>query len=491
MSSDKTDEGQAEETTAPPATAEEQEKIEGFLELLRQQNLNVTSIPLNQPDAGAASDASSNTGAGNGTGTGGTAANLIADNALETLNLGGNNDNNSGRKKHAFWDTQPMFLENPTTATSSNIHAPLIPNKPKSELRQDPYNMPKGFVWSDLDIKDETQLNQIYDLLTHNYVEDDDCMFRFDYSTDFLKWALSPPNYTTSFHLGVRSSKSNKLVAFISAIPATVRAYEEIFPSVEINFLCVHKKLRSKRLAPVLIKEITRRVNHTGVFQAVYTAGVVLPGPISSCRYHHRSLNPKKLVEIGFSRIPPRMTMARMIKLYRVFNEPKLISGNKLHKLEMKYVDSAHALLVEHLKQFELTVEFSREEFIHWFMPRDNVITTYVVCNDENDGDKVTDMISYYHLHSTIMGNPKHDHLYAAYSFYNVATTVPLANLMKDALSIAKNEGMDVFNALEQMKNAEFLSECKFGKGDGNLQYYLYNWCCPTMDPKNVGIVLL
>jgi len=29
----------------------------------------------------------------------------------------------------------------------------------------------------------------------------------------------------------------------------------------EINFLCVNKKLRSKRLAPVLIKEVTRRVN--------------------------------------------------------------------------------------------------------------------------------------------------------------------------------------------------------------------------------------
>ena len=54
---------------------------------------------------------------------------------------------------------------------------------------------------------------------------------------------------------------------------------------VEINFLCVHKKLRSKRLAPVLIREITRRVNCQGIFQAVYTAGVVLPKPVGTCRY--------------------------------------------------------------------------------------------------------------------------------------------------------------------------------------------------------------
>lgn len=53
---------------------------------------------------------------------------------------------------------------------------------------------------------------------------------------------------------------------------------------VEINFLCVHKKLRSKRVAPVLIREITRRVNQRGIFQAVYTAGVVLPKPIGTCR---------------------------------------------------------------------------------------------------------------------------------------------------------------------------------------------------------------
>ena len=53
---------------------------------------------------------------------------------------------------------------------------------------------------------------------------------------------------------------------------------------VEINFLCVHKKLREKRVAPVLIREITRRVNLEGIFQAVYTAGVVLPKPVATCR---------------------------------------------------------------------------------------------------------------------------------------------------------------------------------------------------------------
>ena len=57
----------------------------------------------------------------------------------------------------------------------------------------------------------------------------------------------------------------------------------------------------SKRLAPVLIKEVTRRVNLQNRWQAVYTAGVVLPKPVARCQYFHRSINPKKLFEVGHS----------------------------------------------------------------------------------------------------------------------------------------------------------------------------------------------
>ena len=38
-------------------------------------------------------------------------------------------------------------------------------------------------------------------------------------------------------------------------------------------------------MAPLLIKEVTRRVNVTGIWQAVYTAGVVLPKPVTVCRF--------------------------------------------------------------------------------------------------------------------------------------------------------------------------------------------------------------
>ena len=161
---------------------------------------------------------------------------------------------------------------------------------------------------------------EIYNLLTNNYVEDDENMFRFDYSKEFLRWALRPPAYFRSWHIGVRVKTTRKLVAFIIGVHAKIRVRDESVLMEDINFLCVHKKIRSKRLAPILNKEVTRRVHLENIWQASYTKGFVLPTLIATCQYWHRSLNIKKLIEVGFSRLKAQINMSRTIKLYRLLD---------------------------------------------------------------------------------------------------------------------------------------------------------------------------
>ncbi len=84
----------------------------------------------------------------------------------------------------------------------------------------------------------------------------------------------------------------------------------------QINFLCVHKTIRAKKLAPILISEVTRRVNLKNQWQAIYTSGKNLPTPFCRSTYYHRSLNPKKLIEIKFSGLGPNQTLAMVKKLY-------------------------------------------------------------------------------------------------------------------------------------------------------------------------------
>lgn len=381
---------------------------------------------------------------------------------------------------HAFWSTQPVPQGGPAAGGSGPIESKAV-----ADVRAAPLALISAFEWADVDITDDVQLDEAYTLLNMHYVEDGEQMFRFDYSRDFLRWALLPPGWRPQWHVGVRAKATRKLVAFITAVPATVVVLGAPQRMVEINFLCVHKKLRAKRLAPVLIQEITRRVNLEDIWQAVYTAGAVLPSPVSTSRYYHRSLNPKKLVEVGFSRIAPRMTMARTVKLNALKAQPSTPGIREMREAD---VPAACALLTAFNEQFDLRIKFSEPEFAHWYLPRKGVVYSYVV---EGEDGAITDMCSFYSLPSSVIRNPKHKTLEAAYSFCTVAVTIKSAELMQDALIFANREGFDVFNALDLAKNNEFLDACKFHVGDGDLNFYIYNWMCPPIDRRKNALVLL
>nr|CDS28886.1 glycylpeptide N tetradecanoyltransferase [Hymenolepis microstoma] len=385
------------------------------------------------------------------------------------------------KEDYKFWKTQPV----PDLDEKISVNEPIESDQPISEIRKESYALPAGFEWCDLDLN-SSELDELYTLLNENYVEDDDHIFRFSYAREFLKWTMQPPGWRPEWHVSVRVSKNRKLVGFIAGMPCDVRVYGKVRKMVEINFLCVHKKLRDKRMAPVLIREITRRVNLHAIYQAVYTSGVVLPRPVGTCRYWHRPLNPRKLVDVGFSHLTRTMTLQRAIKLYRLPEENSL-PGFRV--LEARDLPACRKLLSEYLeRQSKLCPIFSEEEFAHWFLPQDGVVHSYVV--EAEDSGQITDMVSFYSLPSSVMQHPRHSLLRAAYSFYNVATVTPWSTLMKEALIVAKQLGYDVFNALDLLENAKFFEELKFGIGDGNLHYYLYNWRCPTLKPEEVGVVL-
>lgn len=97
----------------------------------------------------------------------------------------------------------------------------------------------------------------------------------------------------------------------------------------------------------MLIKEITRRVNLQNIWQATYTAGIVLPKPVSRCRYYHRSINPKKLIEAKFSYLPPRMTMSSHIKSLRL----PATSAHAFRPLKLEDVPKARNLLQSYLER--------------------------------------------------------------------------------------------------------------------------------------------
>ncbi|KAF3794830.1 Glycylpeptide N-tetradecanoyltransferase 1 [Nymphaea thermarum] len=158
--------------------------------------------------------------------------------------------------------------------------------------------------------------------------------------------------------------------------------------------------------------------------------------------------------------------------------------------MELRDVPAVTRLLRNYLSQFIVAPDFDEDDVQHWLLPKENVIDSFVV--ESPDSREITDFCSFYTLPSSILGNQNYSVLKAAYSYYNVALQTPLLQLMNDALIIAKKKEYDVFNALDIMQNETFLKELKFGPGDGQLHYYLYNYRIRhTLKPSELGLVLL
>ncbi|KAL8430629.1 hypothetical protein ACSSS7_005801 [Eimeria intestinalis] len=240
---------------------------------------------------------------------------------------------------HLFWDTQPVVKASEIQLITPADEGPIDSTKTVEDVRKEPYKLPSGFVWTECDL---------YQLLSMHYVEDDDNLFRFNYGREFLVWALDPPGAIKEWIIGVRVEATSKLVGFITAIPTALLCNGKRVEVAEVNFLCVHKKLRSKRLAPV--------------------------------------------------REEPALEGLRPMKE---------ADAPQVHKLLMSYLKALHECAN---------------------------LWVFLIAG------KITDLTSFYELPSSVIGHPKHKEVKAAYSFYNVATSVPLKELMQDALCLAKQK---------------------------------------------------
>ena len=307
---------------------------------------------------------------------------------------------------YKFWTTQPVpqFDEKQPpnllqTTDDGRKEGPILPDEVcRKGAKAEPEKLVDGFEWTRVDLDRKDELQELYDLLFNHYVEDTEGSFRFNYAVPFLQWALKPPGWKKEWHVGVRTKpaadgKKGKLVAFISAIPATVAIHERVMKTVEINFLAVHRKLRLKRLTPVMIKEITRQCYLTEYYQALYTGGILLPVPFTTCRYFHRALDWPYLFKMGFSAMPPRSSETQQVRKYYL---PSKTETKGLRLMKKEDIPAVGDLLNRYLKRFQLRQEFDLEETEHVFCSEASkgVVWSYVV---EQEG-KITDFISYYLL---------------------------------------------------------------------------------------------
>lgn len=383
-------------------------------------------------------------------------------------------------KDHKFWNTQPIVKPDEILNNSEPIIIQKI-----CDIKPESFELPDGYGWYNINIKNDGELDEVYNFLKDNYGEDP--QFRFKYSREFVRWVFASPKFDKSLVLVIRVNNTKKIVGLITSIPQKMRVFEQIMETCIVNFLCVHKSLRNKRMTPMLIKEITRRNNLMEIWQAVYTLGNAIMKPICETQYYHRWLNPQKIIHTGFGHKKNLMQFKNPQKLIdKLYNLPNFTDIQGFRQMEKKDVPEVHKKIKKFMSKYQFAPVFDDKEFEHWFSPQKDVLYCYVV--EDPVTKEITDFCSFYSIPFTVINSD--EELYVAYMYHYFNNKNSLVDLIRNLLIVAKQNNFDVFNCLNIMDNQCFFKELKFNKGTGKLNYYLYNYKYNDLLPQETSLVL-
>lgn len=99
------------------------------------------------------------------------------------LAASGKNAKDMGAYK--FWQTQPVpkFGEDGGKVEEGPLRVQKV-----EEVDTDAQPLVAGFEWVTMDLMDDGEMKEVYELLNGHYVEDDEAMFRFNYDPQVLRW---------------------------------------------------------------------------------------------------------------------------------------------------------------------------------------------------------------------------------------------------------------------------------------------------------------
>ena len=381
---------------------------------------------------------------------------------------------------YKFWSTQPV----PKFKDINYVDGQII-NIDPSTIRQTPYELVEGFEWCSLNVNEDDVVNNnnsvtISEFLDKYYIENSSNEFRLHYPADFIKWMYG---HKLSLCIGVRHMQTKSLMGLICGKVSNMQINKNKMDMIEINLLCIHPKLRQKRLTPVLIKEITRQFNLKGYYQGVYTDANYLPKPIITANYYHRAINIETLLATGFTQLDSTNDLENV---KRVLHLPDK-NSKTFKKMESHHLDSVYELFNKYISKYNYHPIYTKEEFAYIFMDN-KFVTSYVFENEYGD---VKDFASYYTLPTKVLKNEKYKFINKAYLFYYTSNETTPYKIINELLIVAKNNNIDVFDALNIMENESILKELKFEEGTGMLHYYFYNWQSKPLKNVQVGVVFM
>lgn len=405
---------------------------------------------------------------------------------------------NSKMFQPSVWDDFPMKRDNQhmNWIIQSDFELDL-PEKIK---------LPKGFQFIELKLPEHAA--RIADFLNTHYHSTNSINADTEivYSPEYIQHLFRSPkkHFKKLNHLpvdywiiGIEERSSGDMYGFISAIPITYYIDDRIINGVLVDKMCTHTLTRQKRMSVVLLKEIYRKLKNIEYeCAAIFNTTCDLPfQPITSgshllektfanqnqnddTQHRIKELTNQRDISVDVDEIKQFNT--QITELQTIPIQPT----KDIHQIRLankRDIDELMKLYYKYTQKYRFYRIYNKKEFEHEFLPKRNLIYTYVLTNSQGE---VKDFVTI-----NVFLNTKHEKIaYIKYiSFFNNDL---LRVFMKNILYILKESEFDKVICNEWFGISDTLTTHLDFKPQqpSRSSWYAFNYNTKTITQSECGI---
>jgi len=371
----------------------------------------------------------------------------------------------------SFWSNQPLSINRTSVQqilSSDQLLLKIDGDLEQSKLKLD-YITHQTFT--------DELISTALDFINENYVGSE--ASKLVYSKELLQYFLIDSLLVFFYPKG----KTEKLAGLIIGKRKTLQVKNDSYDLVDVNFLCILKKLRNLHLAPYLIGVLTKEtVKQLRISLAYYTIGAKINSPcFAKKQMYHRPINIQQLIKGGFFKVPN----ANYEKIYNDFQSEKI----------PYYVDYQKTLPTSVVTELtKLINTYSRNTYDIYdnkFLPdilRSKAFYNFVFFENEIP----VEFVSFFKIDS--YNHKLADSYKNGYLFIVALKTQEPQDLKATFDSIAayclKNNLLDVLTLSDIFMNTVY-SKINFIPGTGLLNYYFFNMEMVPIDNQKNGLVTI
>ena len=367
----------------------------------------------------------------------------------------------------SFWIQQPVL-------TNQVLAKQILP--PKQLLEKTDTLINNANVKLDYKVFteiDDNLLNTAYDFILDNYMSSESS--RLVYSKELIKYFLK----NSILILFTPKGQTDKYVGLVVGKRKTVYIENAPYIMIDVNFLCLVKKLRKLNLAPYLIAVLTKfSVEKLNISLAYYTISARINSPcFGKKQMYHRPVNIAHLANSGFFKV----SVPNYERIYNNFSNTK--TAKYLHNIDLPSKD-----LVENIETLLLNYN------IKTYKVYENLSVTDILTNKAfhsfafYENNKLTDFVTLFRLDSQMKQDTtyKNGYLFITAIQYNTLDTI-----IDSVAKICKEDNIVDVLTLSDIFPKEIYSKIKFTPGTGILNYYIFNMDMITVENSNNGLVTI